>query len=122
MVYGLISCLSFLHLQDFLSFFPNARNVHAVPTDAEAFEEVTLDGSGDEEDGASAEDRVKRYLPDENGIVWEHVDLQLDEEEDRIHGSRKCPCRCHTDADASQLFQNRLRHCVPCAKMIVNGR
>ena len=104
-----------LFSQDFLSFFPNERNVHATPDDAEAFEEITLDGSEDEDD------RVGEYLPDENGLVWDYVELEM-EEKDRIHGSRKCPCRCHVDPEASQPFQNTLRHCVTCAKIIVNGR
>ena len=77
-----------------------------------------MDDDNDGDDGEGS----KRYLPDENGMVWEHVELGEEEDEDRLRGSRKCDCHCHTDADASQQFQSRLRHCVPCAKVIVNGR
>merc|ERR1719431_1509910 len=65
---------------------------------------------------------MSQYLPDASGIVWEHIEIEMDEEKDRIHGSKKCPCRCHTDPEASQPFQNRLKHCIPCAKTIINGR
>ena len=97
-----------------------------MPTEAEAFEELVLDGSDDDEDNndddVDKEDRLQRYLPDKHGIVYEHVDLEMDEETDRVHGSRKCPCRCHADPEAPKVFQDRLRHCIPCAKVIVNGR
>ena len=83
---------------------------------------MTLDDSEDDDDDDDDNDRVNQYLPDENGIVWEHVDLEMDDEVDRLNGSRKCPCQCHTAPDAAQQFQNRLRHCIPCAKIIVNGR
>ena len=130
-------------VQEFLSFIPNSRNAHAVPTDAHAYEEIKLDGSDEETttttttmtttttttttsssaSTASCPDvRMSQYLPDASGIVWEHIEIEMDEEKDRIHGSKKCPCRCHTDPEASQPFQNRLKHCIPCAKTIINGR
>ena len=48
---------------------------------------MTLDDSEDDDDDDDDNDRVNQYLPDENGIVWEHVDLEMDDEVDRLNGS-----------------------------------